>query len=122
LRLDLAQYRELAAISQFASDLDAATRRQLDRGRRLMEVIKQGVRVPLPVVKQVVIIYAGVNGFLDDIAVNQVRNFESQLNDALDSTYADFVKQFNIVKDMTPDIKDQLEKLLTDFKRSFKPQ
>ncbi len=120
LRLDLAQFRELAAFSQFASDLDAATRKQLERGQRLMEVIKQGIQVPMPVVKQVVIIYAGVNGYLDDIPVNQVKAFEEQLGDALDSTYADFVKQFNLVKEMTSDIKEQLEKLLGDFKRSFK--
>ncbi len=119
LRLDLAQYRELAAFSQFASDLDVATRKQLERGKRLMEVIKQGVHVPLSVAKQVAIIYAGVHGFLDDVPVNKVVDFENKLNDALDSTYADFIRQFNAIRDMTPDIKEQLEKLLTDFKRSF---
>ena len=120
LRLDLAQYRELAAFSQFASDLDAATRNQLERGQRLMEIIKQGVQVPLPVVKQVAIIYAGVNGYLDDIPVDQVRDFESQFNDALDSTHSEFVKQFGLVKEMTDDIKEQLNKIIEEFKRSFK--
>ena len=120
LRLDLAQYRELAAFSQFASDLDTATRKQLERGQRLMEIIKQGIRVPLPVLKQVAIIYAGVNGFLDDIPVDQVRTFESQFNDALDSTHSDFVKQFGLVKEMTDDIKEQLNKIIEEFKRSFK--
>ena len=119
LRLDLAQFRELAAFSQFASDLDAATRKQLERGQRLMEVIKQGIYVPLSVVKQVAIIYAGVNGFLDDIPVDQVRAFEQQLHDTLDSSHPEFVKQFNVVKEMTDDIKDQLNKILTEFKRSF---
>jgi F-type H+/Na+-transporting ATPase subunit alpha len=78
LRLDLAQYRELAAFSQFASDLDPATRKQLDRGQRLMEVIKQGVHAPLPVAKQVAIIFAGVNGYLDDVPVGQVRGLRGQ--------------------------------------------
>ena len=89
LRLDLARYRELAAFSQFASDLDAGTRQRLERGQRLMEVIKQGIQEPLSVVKQIVIIYAGVNGHLDDVPVDQVRDFEAQLHDALDSTYSD---------------------------------
>jgi len=120
LRLDLAQFRELAAFSQFASDLDVATRNQLERGQRLMEVIKQGIRDPLPVVKQVVIIYAGVNGYLDDIPVPQVTSFESQLFDALDSTYADFVKKFNEVNEINDEIKGQLETLIVEFKRTFK--
>ena len=119
LRLDLAQFRELAAFSQFASDLDAATRKQLELGQRLMEVIKQGVHVPLPVVKQVAIIYAGVNGHLDDIPVDQMLAFESQFYDAIDSNHPEFVKQFNVVKEMTDDMKDQLNKIITEFKRSF---
>ena len=119
LRLDLAQYRELAAFSQFASDLDATTRRSLERGARLMEVIKQGINVPLPVAKQVVIIYAGVNGFLDDIPPARVGEFESQLNDALDSTYTDFVIHLNERKALDDDVKESLERLLNDFKRSF---
>ena len=119
LRLDLAQFRELAAFSQFATDLDAATRKQLDRGQRLMEVIKQGVQEPLEVAKQVVIIYAGVNGFLDDIPVNKVREFEAKLHEALDSTYADFVKLLKEDKDLTDQVKEEIQKLLMDFKRTF---
>lgn len=120
LRLDLAQYRELSAFSQFASDLDVASRRQLDRGARLMEIIKQGVHEPLPVVKQVAIIYAGTKGHLDDIPVNKVRDFEAKLHDALDSTYADFVKLFNEKKAMTDDVVQALEKLLKEFKSAYK--
>ena len=119
LRLDLAQYRELAAFSQFASDLDQITRNQLQRGERLMEVIKQGVNVPLPVAKQVAIIYAGVNGYLDDIPVDKVGEFESQLHDALDSTYIDFVRLLDDQKAITDEVKEELDKLLTDFKRTF---
>ncbi len=116
LRLDLAQYRELEAFSQFASDLDEATRKQLERGKRLMQVIKQGIHVPLPVVKQVAIIYAGVKGFLDDIPVNKVKEFEEKLLDALDSKYADFVRLFNKEKALTDTVKAELEKLLKEFK------
>ncbi|MEM7395424.1 MAG: F0F1 ATP synthase subunit alpha, partial [Verrucomicrobiota bacterium] len=119
LRLELAQYRELAAFSQFASDLDASTRRQLERGQRLMQVIKQGIYVPQSVVKQVAIIYAGTKGFLDDIAVDKVLDFEAHLHQALDSTYADFVREFNKEKEMTDSIKEQLDKIIEDCKRTF---
>ena len=119
LRLTLAQYRELAAFSQFASDLDASTRGQLERGERLMQVIKQGINVPLSVVKQVAIIYAGVNGFLDDIDVDKIPAFEVHLHESLDSAYADFCEQFNHALAMTDDIKDQIEKLLEEVKRTF---
>ncbi len=120
LRLDLAQYRELAAFSQFASDLDQATRKQLDRGKRLMEVIKQGIHVPLPVVKQVAIIYAGTNGFLDDIPVNKVRDFEDYLSAKLDSQYGDFVQLFNKTLAMTDEVKAALKKIIEEVKGTFK--
>ena len=119
LRLDLAQFRELAAFSQFAADLDVATRRQLDRGRRLMQVIKQGVNAPLPVGKQVVILYAGVNGFLDDVPEDSVPRFEAALHDALDSTYADFMQLLNRELALTDEVKKELEALLKEFKQGF---
>jgi F-type H+-transporting ATPase subunit alpha len=120
LRLELAQYRELAAFSQFASDLDPATRKQLDRGQRLMEIMKQGVHEPLPVAKQVAIIFAGTNGFLDDIPVNKVHDFEVELHQALESTYVAWVRLFNEKKTMTDDVKKALSEALTEFKRTFK--
>jgi len=116
LRLDLAQFRELEAFSQFASDLDEATRKQLERGERLMQVIKQGVHVPLAVAQQVVIIYAGVNGFLDDVAVADVKKFEEKLLECLDSHYPDFVKSLNKENAITDEIKASLDNLLKDFK------
>ena len=79
LRLDLAQYRELEAFAQFGSDLDAATQRQLDRGARLVEILKQPQYAPMPVEQQVVIIYAVTNGFLDDVPVEQMRKWEQRL-------------------------------------------
>lgn len=84
LKLDLAQYRELAAFSQFASDLDPATRAQLERGERMMELLKQGLNAPIPVSKQVCTLFAGKNGYLDSIAVNKILKFEADLHAMLD--------------------------------------
>ncbi len=120
LRLELAQYRELAAFSQFASDLDAATRKQLERGHRLMEIMKQGVHEILPVMKQVVIIYAGVNGFLDDIPVKMIRTFERQLFDALDTTYAGVMKTLSQSGALSESIRKELDTVLHEFKDSFR--
>jgi len=118
LRLDLAQYRELAAFSQFASDLDAGTRKQLERGQRLMQVIKQGVHQPLDVVKQIVIIYAGTRGFLDEIEVGSVKNFESALHDALDSSYAEFARALAKEGVLTEELEEQLKTILEEVKKS----
>jgi F-type H+-transporting ATPase subunit alpha len=120
LRLDLAQYRELEAFSQFASDLDAATRRQLERGQRLMEIIKQGVHKPMDVANQVSIIYAGVNGYLDDVPLSKIHEFEKSLMDAFDSSHTDFVKLFNEEQALTQNVKSALDSLLTEFKEKFK--
>ena len=116
LRLDLSQYRELAAFAQLASDLDAATRRQLDRGQRLMQVMKQGIHEPLPVVKQVAIIYAGVRGYLDDVPINQVRAFETRLFETLERSGADFSRLFGEKKAMTDEVKAALEAILNKMK------
>lgn len=118
LRLDLAQYRELAAFSQFASDLDAGTRKQLERGQRLMQVIKQGVHQPLDVVKQIVIIYAGTRGYLDDVAVEDVRDFEVKLNEALDSSYVDFARALEEEKALTDELEEQLKGILDEVLKS----
>lgn len=120
LRLELARYRELAAFSQFASDLDASTRQRLERGQRLMEIIKQGIQEPLSVVKQIVIIYAGVNGHLDDIPVDQVRDFEAQLRDALDSTYSDVADHLRDEGALNDELKQRLDTMINDFKRTFR--
>ncbi len=119
LRLDLAQYRELAAFAQFASDLDASTRRQLERGQRLMEVIKQGVNVPVEVAKQIMIIFAGTNGFLDDVPVAAVGRFEQELYEALDSRYAEVLRKIKEEKVLSDELKEQIKESLEDFKRTF---
>ncbi len=119
LRLDLAQYRELAAFSQFASDLDESTRKLLERGQRLMEIIKQGVNVPLGVAKQIVIIFAGTNGYLDDIPVCDVGTFEAKLNLALESRYSDVLKQIKEERALSEELKEKIKTALEDFKRTF---
>ena len=120
LRLDLAQFRELEAFAQFSADLDAGTLKQLNRGRRLMELMKQPARAPLSVVKQVAGIYAGVSGRLDDVPTDKVRTYEQQLHEALDSLYTDFVRLFEEQKSLTPEVKKALDDLLEDFGRRFK--
>ncbi len=119
LKLELAQYRELAAFSQFASDLDPATRKQLERGQRLMEIIKQGVHEPLSVAKQIAIIYAGSAGYLDDLAVEEVRPFEAHFGEHLDGPGSDWCKQLMDAKKLTDDLETQLKGLLEDSKRTF---
>ncbi len=119
LRLELAQYRELAAFSQFASDLDAATRRQLERGKRLMEVMKQGIHAPLPVAKQVAMIYAGTHGYLDDVPVEKIRSFEHLLGEAMDSTFRSAAETFMRDRAMTDEVKKAFDDMLKDFKRTF---
>ncbi len=119
LRLDLAQYRELEAFSQFASDLDETTRKQLERGKRLMQIIKQGVHVPLPIVKQVAIIFAGVNGYLDDVPAKKVIGFEEKFFEYLDAHGKEFVQLFTKEKAMTNDVKALLDKLIKEFKPRY---
>jgi len=85
LKLDLAQYRELAAFSQFASDLDDSTRKQLERGERMMELLKQGMNAPVPVAKQICAMYAGSKGYLDTVPVDKILKAESELYALLDA-------------------------------------
>jgi F-type H+-transporting ATPase subunit alpha len=112
LRLELAQYRELLGFAQFASDLDPATRRQLERGHRLMQVMRQNVHDTLPVAKQIAIIYAGINGYLDDIPVNKVRTIEQQIYEALDREPREYIELVNRHRTMTDDVKAALERVL----------
>ena len=103
LKLDLAQYRELAAFSQFASDLDEATRNQLERGERMMELLKQGINAPVPAIKQVCALYAGGKGYLDTIAVDKILKVEEDLYAALDKekkVLAGLEKEKNVTEDI----------------------
>jgi F-type H+/Na+-transporting ATPase subunit alpha len=121
LRLELAQYREMAAFAQFGSDLDAATKKQLDRGQRLVEVMKQGQFVPQPVEKQVAIIYAATNGSLDPLPVAALQRYERELHAFLDAKHADLLKLLREKKELTDDVKAKLDAALADFGKLFKP-
>jgi len=119
LRLDLAQYRELQAFAQFASDLDESSRKQLERGQRMVEVLKQPPYSPLPVEKQVVIIYAGTKGFLDDIPVKDVTKFEAELYPFIEAKYPEILEQIATKKKIDDEIEDLLNKALNEFKATF---
>ena len=119
LRLDLAQYRELQAFAQFASDLDESSRKQLERGQRMVEVLKQPPYSPLPVENQVVIIYAGSNGYLDDIPVSAVTKFEAELYPYIEAKYPDIFEQIRNKKALDKDIEEALDKALNEFKAIF---
>ncbi|HEX4824556.1 MAG TPA: F0F1 ATP synthase subunit alpha [Candidatus Polarisedimenticolaceae bacterium] len=122
LRLSMAQYRELAAFAQFGSDLDKATQAQLARGQRLVEVLKQGQYQPLPAERQVIIIYAGTNGFLDDIETKDVLAFEAGLYKYLDLGQKDLVNEIATKKALDDAIKGRLGKVLEAYKAEFKAQ
>ncbi len=115
IKLDLAQYREMAAFSQFASDLDPATRQLLARGERLTELLKQPVYHPMPVEEQVVSIFAGVRGFLDRIAVSDVKAFEAKVLTEIKADYPEFLEEIR----NTHVISDELDKKMTDFFEKF---
>jgi len=119
LRLDLAQYRELAAFAQFGSDLDKATLNQLNRGRRLVEVLKQPQYQPLAVEKQVVVIYAATNGFLDSIEVDRVAAYETALYQFLDTRRAQLLASLGEKKQIDDQIKADLTQTLKEFGDSF---
>ena len=122
LKLDLAQFRELEAFAQFASDLDASTRAQLERGQRMVELLKQGVNKPLVIEKQVTILYAGVNGFVDDIDVGDMVRFENEFHDFIDSKYSSLLTDLKAKKKVDDDIKGVLEAAINEFKTIFKAQ
>ena len=126
LRLDLAQFRDLEAFSQFASDLDKATQARIDRGRHLQEILKQPQYQPVPVEKQILIIYAATNGFIDDVPLNQVAEWESGFYRFMDANYQDL--QNNIIetsvtggKKMTDDQMKQISAAIDDYKKTAAP-
>ena len=119
LRLDLAQYRELQAFAQFASDLDESSRKQLERGQRMVEVLKQPPYSPLAVEKQVVIIFAGTKGYLDDIPTIAVTKFEAELYPYVEAKYPEIFEQIRTKKVLDKEIEELLHKALKDFKATF---
>jgi F-type H+-transporting ATPase subunit alpha len=119
LRLDLAQYRELAAFSQFGSDLDKATLAQLNRGQRMVELLKQDQYSPLPVEQQVLVIFAGTNGYVDEVPVNAVRKFESELLRFATSKYQSLLDDIKGKKQLDDDLKTRIKSVLEEFKKTF---
>ncbi|MFS8512776.1 MAG: F0F1 ATP synthase subunit alpha, partial [Planifilum fulgidum] len=119
LRLDLAQYRELAAFAQFGSDLDKATQARLARGERTTELLKQDENQPMPVEKQVVSLYTATKGYLDDIPVADVRRFEREFLAFMDAEHADILKEIKEKKDLTEEIENRLKQAIESFKKGF---
>jgi F-type H+-transporting ATPase subunit alpha len=116
---ELAQYREMAAFAQFGSDLDAATQRLLNRGARLTELLKQPQFSPLKTEEQVAVIFAGVRGYLDDLAVNKVRPFEEGLLGHLRGKHSDILTAIATEKALTDDLTDKLKSAIEGFKKTF---
>jgi F-type H+-transporting ATPase subunit alpha len=119
LRLDLAQYRELAAFAQFGSDLDKATQSQLNRGARLVEILKQPQYVPLPVERQVAIIFAGTNGYLDTLPLSDVRQYETELYKFMETRHPDLSRGIAEKKQLDDQLKGSLEQALKEFAGEF---
>jgi F-type H+/Na+-transporting ATPase subunit alpha len=122
LRLDMAQFRALAAFAQFGSDLDKATLSQLNRGQRLQEILKQDQYTPLPVEKQIAIIFAGTNGFLDDLDVADCRPFEQSLFRFLDTSHGALLQKIREKKAIDDEIKGELQKVLKEAKEKYKSE
>jgi F-type H+-transporting ATPase subunit alpha len=120
LRIDLAQYRELVAFTQFGTELDKATQAQLTRGAHMVEILKQAQYSPLPMAKQVMIIYAGTNGYLDDLPLPSVLKFEAEFYAYADKECPELEKEIETKAAIDDAIKAQLDSVLTAFKKSFK--
>jgi len=120
LRLELAQYREMAAFAQFGSDLDQATQRQLNRGSRLVELLKQDQYEPLPVEKQVLIIYAGTNGFIDELPLTALKKYEQELYSFIESKHPDVFADILKKRELDGDLRAKINKALEEFKAVFR--
>jgi F-type H+-transporting ATPase subunit alpha len=121
LRVDLAQYRELEAFAAFGSDLDRASQQQLARGARLVELLKQPAASPFPIGREIVSIWAGTNGKLDDIEVSDVRRFETELLDYIQHNAAGLYDELAAAKKFDDELAARLDELVTNFKKQFQP-
>jgi len=119
LRLELAQYRELAAFAQFGSDLDKATLRQLNRGQRMIEVLKQDQYVPMPVEQQVTIIFAGANAFLDEVPVDKIKQYEKEMLEWMDKVHPEYLREIAEKKVIGDKLEEKMKKALSDFGKEF---
>jgi F-type H+-transporting ATPase subunit alpha len=121
LRLDLAQYREMEAFAQFGSDLDKATKAQLAKGSRLVEILKQPQYKPLPVEKQIVIIYAGTHGYLDNLPEYSLRRYEEELYAFLDEQFPALEQELKQKKEVDSSLQNKIDQALVKFNSFFKP-
>jgi F-type H+-transporting ATPase subunit alpha len=121
LRLELAQYRELAAFAQFGSELDKSTQQQLNRGIRLVEVLKQPQYQPLPMERQISIIYAGTRGFLDKYPVDVLQEYEQQFYSFMESKYSELFMELREKKEISEDLDNRMKAALTEFDSVFQP-
>jgi len=122
LRLDLAQYRDLVTFAQFGTELDKASQAQLDRGARLTEILKQGQYEPLDVVKQILIIYAGNRGYLDEFKVSQLKDYETRLYSYFAEEHADIIEKIADKKEIDDDLEEALSKAIANFNKEFKEE
>ncbi|HQG46809.1 MAG TPA: F0F1 ATP synthase subunit alpha, partial [bacterium] len=119
LRLDLAQFRELEAFAKFGSDLDKSTKQQLGRGQRMVQLLRQGQYAPLPVEKQVAVIYLGVKGYLDSVEVERIPNAESEFHRYMESQQESVLRSIREQKEITPEIEPQLVKACEEFMKMY---
>jgi F-type H+-transporting ATPase subunit alpha len=119
LRLDIAQYQELAAFAQFSSDLDKTSKKQIERGQRMVELLKQSQYRPMSVAEQVVILFAGTHGFVDDLKVEQIRAFEEKLLEFVKTKHQDVLRQLEKEKDLTENLRNKLVEIISRFKEDF---
>ncbi len=122
LRLDLAQYRELAAFAQFGSELDKATQAQLNRGQRMVEILKQDQFAPLPVERQILIVFAGVNGLVDDLPAEAIRAFEQGLTRFVETRYPEIYRELDAKREIGEDLRRKIEQAIREYKEEFKTQ
>jgi F-type H+-transporting ATPase subunit alpha len=122
LRIDLSQFRELQSFAQFGSDLDAATQATLSRGERLTAILKQGEREPLPVEEQVIVIYAASNGYLNNVDVDNVPDFESQLLDYLRDSHGEILSAIRDEQEISDDTDEKLKEVLSSFSQNYEPR
>jgi F-type H+-transporting ATPase subunit alpha len=118
IKLELAQYREMAAFAQFGSDLDASTQKLLNRGSKLTELLKQNQYSPMTIAEQVVSIFAGVNGYLDDLDLNKIRDFEKDLYELIKSSHADIIEKVNSTGELDDDTSSKLQSIIEEFKKN----
>ena len=119
LKLDLAQYRELAAFAQFGSDLDKATQAQLDRGARLVELLKQPQYQPMSLGEEVLVLFAGVRGFIDKYALETLKRYEAEVLNFVKTKYADVLKEIDEKQIISDELEEKLRSILTEFDTVF---